>query len=348
MSGDDKETIEPARSVRLPDRVERALRGAREAARADQQRKAGRWLAVVPVSIGVILLALLMPRSAPPESVPLPRVDGRVIAAIEKADDSRAATAESERLPTYVLAVGTQLRVLHALDVRGGDEVERIDARRRLDGAVRDLPKDSVETELLSLRSLQLRRFLDAIQHWEATGQRNDDLTELGGSFLQRAEDAGWVKDRRLLMSDTERRVAFKVVWNTLVGVDTHPAFALSLDEQRAIHAFYIRHPRPPESHRLALALERESATTPEACARVNLEERRQAEMWRADKIKRLGSIDPSYPTEVALGVAYYRAGRYDLSAEAFTAYIARHPDGAYALRAKNHLKAALTTPYSP
>ena len=43
---------------------------------------------------------------------------------------------------------------------------------------------------------------------------------------------------------------------------------------------------------------------------------------WRAEKIKRLGTIDPSYPTAYALGVVYFRAARYDLSADSFTARI--------------------------
>jgi TolA-binding protein len=75
---------------------------------------------------------------------------------------------------------------------------------------------------------------------------------------------------------------------------------------------------------------------------RVNAEERREAELWRVDKIRKLALIDPSYPGSYALGIAYYRAGRYDLAADAFTAFISAHPDGPYALRAKNHLKAAL------
>jgi hypothetical protein len=311
------------------------------------RRRQGRWLVVIPLSLAAILLLLMMPRSTEPDEIPLPRVDARVIRAIEAADDARAAAAERERLAGYILAVGSAFRAINALDLQSsGDETEKIDARRQLESAVRDLPHhEGVEGELLSLRALQVRRFVDAIASWEATGATTTDLKELGGTFVQRIEDAGWVVGGRVLFEQTSLRVAFKLVWNTLVGVDNRPAFALTLDEQRALYTFYLEHPRPPEAYRASLALDREAATTPEACARVNREHARQLEVWRAEKIKRLGAIDPAYPTGYALGVSYYRAGRYELASEAFATFAAAHKDGPYALRAKNHLKAALLAP---
>lgn len=336
MSADDKEK-------ELPSRVRRALEQARQAAEADRKRKEGRWLALVPVAIASVLLLLMMPRATAPETVPLPRVDVRALADVARTDDARAAAAEAERLPTDVLAVGSAVRAFNVVEARGGDEVARIDARRRIDAAVRELARRSgFEEDLLALRAVQMRRFLDAVTHWERTGETSDDFEDLARAFVERATDAGWVVDRRVVLTETERRVAFKTVWNALVGANTSPGFELTLDEQRALHALYIRHPHPPESSRLALEAERRAATTAEACAKANAEHRRQTELWRADKIRRLGAIDPSYPTLYALGVAYYRAGRYDLSAEAFTTFLDDRPDGAYALRARNHLKAAL------
>jgi hypothetical protein len=329
----------------LPARVERALARARAAARADHARKEGRWLVVFPVTVGVLVLLLMMPRKAAPDAVPVPAIDARVLAKIERADDARAAAAEAAPLPGYILAVGGAFRALNGLDVRGGDDVERIDARHRLESATRDLPRGpNVESELLSLRAVQVRHFLDALARWEGTGQVDDDLVDLAGSFVNRAVEAGWVQPspRRLLMSESARRVAFKTVWNSLVGLSADRTFATSLDEERALYAFYLEHPRTPEPHRLALDAEREAATTPEACARVRANEGREMELWRADKIKRLGAIDPKYPMGYALGVAYYRAGRYDLSSDAFTTFLASQPDGPYALRARNYLKAAL------
>ncbi|MBX3217448.1 MAG: hypothetical protein KF850_35785 [Labilithrix sp.] len=348
MAADDKETTKSkrAKASGLPPRVERALSRAREAAKADRERKSGRWLAVFPVSVAVLLLLLMMPRATAPDAVPLPRIDARVLARVAGADDRRADSAEAKRLPSDVLAVGTALRALNGAEARGEDELGVLDARRNLDGALRDLGvrKDDVVPDLLALRALQTRLFLDALAHWERTGETSADFVDLAGSFVLRASDAGWVRPgRAVLLTDTERRVMFKTVWNVLVGVADNPALALTLDEQRALYAFYIARPRPAESGRLALEATWRSATTPEACAAAKLEHRRQSELWLADKIKKLGAIDPTYPTAYALGVAYYRAGRFELSAEAFTTFIGQSPDGPYALRAKNHLKAALS-----
>src|SRR6187402_3652469 len=75
VAGDEEESKAP-----LPGRVEQALERARAAAKADRERKDGRWLALVPVVIGVIFLALLMPHSTTPDAVPLPSLDRRVLA----------------------------------------------------------------------------------------------------------------------------------------------------------------------------------------------------------------------------------------------------------------------------
>ncbi len=343
----DEETKEKPRSERtksaLPERVERALARARSAAKADRERKGGRWLAVVPLTVAVVLLLLLMPRATTPEAIPVPRTNVRAVIDIARADDARAAAAEGERLPTDVLAVGGALRALNGAEVRGLDEAGVADARRQLDGALRDLArrKDAGE-ELLALRALQTRRFLDTLARWEATGETSEDFVDLAAAFVQRAADAGWLEGRRVVLDDDERRVMFKTVWNVLAATESNPLLALTLDEQRVLYTFYFVHPRTPESRRLALESERRAATTPEACARATDERRRQTELWRADKIKRFGALDPSYPTSYALGVAYYRAGRYELSADAFAAYIGKNPDGPYTLRARNHLKAAL------
>ena len=82
-------------------------------------------------------------------------------------------------------------------------------------------------------------------------------------------------------------------------------------------------------------------------CQKIVAKETAVVEKWRADKIRRFGDIDPTYPTGYALGVAYYRAGRQDLSVEQFRNWVQMHPDGPYSLRAKNHLKAAFAA-YGP
>lgn len=323
--------------------MERALARARAVAKADRERKAGRWLAVVPLGIGALLLLLMMPRATVPEAIPIPRVDERVLRRSAHDDDVRAAAAETTRLPTQVLAVGSAFRALNEAQARDATEAELIDAHRVLDAALRELGPDAkFEDDLCSLRALQTRHFLDAVEHWEATGETSDDLRALGGDFIRRLEGAGWATKQHVLLSEHQRRIMFKTVWNAVMRVEARPAFSTTLDEQRALYAFYIAHPHPPENRRELFEQQRREATTPLSCARANAEERRQTEMWRVDKIRKLAQIDAEYPGAFALGVAYYRAGRYDLSIEAFNAFIHAHPDGRYAILARNHLKAAL------
>lgn len=345
MPVDDKETTDTKRAKGpiLPPGVERALARAREAAKADQARKEGRWLALVPVAVAIVFLSLLMPRAVKPSTVPIPRTNERAVAAVARADDARARLAESEGLPADILAVGSAIRSLNGAEPRGADEIETIDARRQLDVRLREVAhRENASHDLLSLRALQTRRFLDAIDRWEASGETSDDFFDLAAVFVQRSADVGWVDGRTVLATENERRVAFKTVWNALTGLDSRAEFALTLDEERALYSFYVRHPHPSESRRMPLEAQRRIATTPQACAKANAEYARQSELWRAEKIKRLGAIDPSYPTAYALGVVYYRAGRLDLSAEAFTTYLEAHSDGPYGLRARNHLKAVL------
>lgn len=343
MPGDDKETNDEKLAAAGP-KVRSAIERVKEAAKADHARKSGRALALVPLTVAAVLLLLLMPRETLPEDVPLPLADGRVLRDVARADDARASAAEAARLPADILVVGTALRNLSGAEAHGADEVERIDARRQLDLALRSLGgRAGVTEDLAALRAVQARRFLQALAAWEKTGEVSDDFNDLAASFVVRAESAGWIVDRHVILDETERRVMFKLFWNVLAGVDTGSALNLTLDEQRALYAFYIEHPHPPESTRLTLDTDRRLATTAEACSRVNADVVRQSHLWLADKLKKLGEIDPSYPTAYALGVSYFRAGRAELAVEAFTSFLATHPDGAYSLLARNHLKALLT-----
>ncbi len=131
-------------------------------------------------------------------------------------------------------------------------------------------------------------------------------------------------------------------MWNTLVGADRIKELRLTLDENRVLYSFYLTHPHAAEPQRLAYANMRRASATDAECKRVIAQEQIDGELWRVEKIKKLGEIDPTYPTGYALGVAYYRGGRYDLSLDAFRVWLERHPDGPFAIRARNHMKAAV------
>jgi len=341
--GDEEESKEPEKP--LPGRVEQALSLARAAAKADRERKDGRWLVIVPVVIGVIFLGLLMPRATTPDAVPLPAVDRRVLGHVATEDDRAAAGAEATRLPTDVLAVGSAFRALKAAEAKDADPSTMSGLKAKLETSLAELKtRPNLEEDLFTLRALQTRHFLDALRTWEDRGETTNELVELGGSFVARLTEAGWAtaSPRRVILDDAQRRVAFKIVWNGILQFDKRPRFMLSLDEQRTMYTLYFEHPHPSESQRGGLVAQRKSALTPVACERANAEESRQTELWRADKIKRFGMIDADYPTSYALGVAYYRIGRFDLSADAFSGWLNEHPDGPYTLRARNHLKAAI------
>ncbi|MCL2724251.1 MAG: hypothetical protein FWD69_07420 [Polyangiaceae bacterium] len=336
---------EDKKGTDLPPSVARAL--ARARAKVEGRTKPSlndRWLALIPVGAAVIMGALMLPRAAAPSSIPLPDVDERTLGRTVRDDRARAARAIETRLPGDVLAMGSAIRAFNALQLTHATEDDIMTARRAIDDARAKLAtrEDAVE-DLLSLRALQLASFLAEVERFEAAGVVSRDLEELGGGFIDRMRDAGWVERARVVLTPSERRSAFKVVWNAIAGVDQVPAFALTLDEHRALYTLYIAHPHPTSAQRMALDARRRAATTEAARERADEDFARATELWRIDKIRLLGKIDAAYPTAYALGVAYFRAGRFDLSIEQFRAWITAHPDGPFTLRARNHLKAAVS-----
>ncbi|AKU96937.1 hypothetical protein AKJ09_03601 [Labilithrix luteola] len=372
MADDDKERGDRARSQALPPSVERALARARARStdksvssklletfvgtRRDATRphahphshSGGRWLALVPVGFFVMMGVLMLPRSAPPVDVPLPEIDERALDAISHDEAMRVQGAKSTRLPGDVLALGSAIRAFNALQGGKPTEEDAVAARAAIDDARTVIgTRQTGPSDVLTLRAVQLDAFLNEVSRFESTGVVSPDLQELGGGFIDRMRDAGWISGNDVLLTPAQRRVAFKVVWNAVAGVEQLSLFQPTLDEQRALYSLYLAHPHVAESQRSALEARRAAARTEGECDRVDVDERRSLEMWRVDKIKKLGALDPEYPTAFALGVAYYRAGRYDLSIESFRSWLSTHPDGPYALRAQNHLRAAVTV-YGP
>ncbi|MDB4946039.1 MAG: hypothetical protein JWP97_5573 [Labilithrix sp.] len=304
---------------------------------------ASRWLALVPVTAALLVFLLMVPRATTPVDIPLPPVDGVALRAVHDDDDARAARARQARLPTGILAVGTAIRGMNrAMAAR--DAEAAAEGRRVLDDALRgalETDGDRALDDLRTLRAVQLEEFLGEVRKYEATGAASPELLELGGAFVDRMTDAGWITGREVLLDEPERRVAFKLVWTAMIAGDRAPGLVLSLDEQRVLYTLYLTRPHVPDSQRVSFQLMRKGAASTEECESVALKERLAAELWRADKIKKLGELDAAYPTGYALGVAYYRAGRYDLAMDAFRGWIDAHPDGPLALRARNHWKAA-------
>jgi len=305
----------------------------------------GRLLALIPVLVGVLLAALLFPRDVPPDDVPLPDLDLHKLVAAERDDDARAARAERTPLDADVRALGESIRAFNTTEAKDPKHAPWPELRAKLD-ETRVLARAHGVEAMLDLRAAQLTKFVDEVRAWEKTGSASAELEAVGGGFIRRMTIAGYVREDshrvELALGEHELRVAFKLKWNSVVRVEEDPAFAPSLDESRALYTFYILHPHATESARETFAAARRTARTQADCDALAEGERIASESWRLDKIEKLAHLDPTYPAEYARGVALYRAAKYEASARAFEAWLRLHPNGPLALRARNHLRAAL------
>jgi hypothetical protein len=298
------------------------------------------WLALVPLGVALVLGVLLLPRRVLPESVPLPIPDARELDRAAHADHELAEQARRVPLPAAVRALGSVLRDFHTLEAHeeGGEPVYH--ARRAVDGALPDALAAGAEA-LRALRAVQLEAFLEELRRFESTGVASSELGALSGGFVRSLAADGWCDGHTIAPGEDALRTMFKVMWNTLLGLEDRPELVPTLDEQRALYAFYLSHPRPTKAMRDAVASARRGAVDAAACAAIDEAERAAVEAWRIERIGRLAAIDPSYPAAYARGVATYRRGDYAASAQAFRLWLGDHPDGPLALRAQNYLRAA-------
>jgi hypothetical protein len=160
---------------------------------------------------------------------------------------------------------------------------------------------------------VQTELFTSAAARFAEAGQTSDDLHALGGDFSEVALKNGWlVKDNPI--DAVALGSLFRARWNDLTGLDEHPAFVPSLDDFRARYAFLL-------------------STGGRSEARGRLQR---------SHVEKLAARDQEYPADFARGVLLFRAHAYAASGEAFRRHLARHPDGPWTLRAKNHLLAAV------
>ncbi len=287
---------------------------------------------LVAVGIAGLVAALVVPRSVPPEELPLPSLRPADLAAARAIDRRRAELAEAEPLDVDVRALGSAIRAYGRADDEG-DESAAVSAKAAV---VRAALSPHVDAEsLLRLRAYQLEHFLAGLRRWEATGERSDDFIELGGGFSRMVERNGWCEGtpcRNLLLDEDARRATFKKRWNEIVGTQRE-ALALSLDEQRALYAFFFQHPVPL----------RGSVEDLDGAALAH-----QKNQFLLRKIDDFASIDGAYPSSFARGVVLFRMGRYPLAVEAFRRHLDGSVDGPWALRAQNHLRAALELSRDP
>jgi hypothetical protein len=286
--------------------------------------------------------ALVLPRAVPPEAIPLPRVDARALAATEGADHGLAQAARRDGLAPDLRVLGTAIRDFNILHTLEATTSEITKARAAVDKAVPEALAATGAAGLVALRAVQTEAFLDELRRYEASGEESDELKALAGAFIARISDAGWTDGHKVLMDPSQRRVAFKLAWNTSIQLEHDPALAPTRDELRVLYTFYLMHPHVGETARIAFAAARAAVHDPQLCETISGHERAAIEDWRLDKVRRLGQIDPDYPTAYAVGVVQWKRGAYGESAKAFQDFLSARPSGPLSLRARNHELAAL------
>jgi hypothetical protein len=314
----------------------------RQDAGASRKAGTGRALALIPLSVAVVLAALMLPRSAVPSLLPVPELDQRAIEREVRADRERAERSRAKLLPAEVRSLGAAVRHFNTREADNERDVELTDARAEIDRARLLLIGRGLEEEVIALRAVQLDGFLVEVERFERTGEISPELKALGGTFVARMRRVGWCEGHHLVLTDLERRAAFKATWNKLVDLDKDSIFALSNQETRALYTLYFTHPHASEAQRAALALARAQARDKETCARIDDGEHAATEAWLLPKLGEYGTLDPEYPLAFARGVVLYQRHQYADAARSFTQWLDAHPDGPWTLRARNHLRASM------
>jgi hypothetical protein len=289
-------------------------------------------LGIVAVVIAALGTLLSIPLPVAPRDVPVPLADGKTLSTTIARENAAAASIaqslEQERglmsgtSELYDLrAFGQEFRAYGTAEA-SGDTYAVVRARQRLiDAALR--ARGVGDDKLVALRAYQQQLFLTELRKWENSGQLSEELTGLGGAFLDLVRQSGWLVGSTIVMDDLVRRVFFKRRWNEVTAI-AGPAYAISLDEHRVFYAFLLTHPYVEG---------RSKIEAKQAC--------RIADLWRLRKVEELARIDAAYPYVLARGVLFYRLGRYPESAQAFRDYLGAAEDGRYVLRARNYLATA-------
>jgi hypothetical protein len=277
-------------------------------------------LGVVAVGIALASALVGVPRAVAPDVLPVPTVDRQEQRRERDADRERARSARASRLPYEVRAVGEAFRRAGALLASGYADTALAEVAE-LRGLARAARATHGDRSLLALRALQTELFLDALTGWEKNGTPTADLRELGGDFLAKAEQSGWIRNTHgLVPDDDERRLLFRARWGRLTGLfNVHP-FSPTLNEWRAYYRFLLEHPEsgPHRAGEQPAALE------------------------LLKYVSALERHDPDYPIALSRGILHYWLGDHAQAAADFRQHLARHPAGPWRLRAQNHLAAAL------
>lgn len=260
------------------------------------------------IAIGAALLAI--PRAIAPRELPLPAVDRAELSRLERVEAERLARAETKPLPYLVRAAGEALRLLGAaesessnaatLEARRTDFLEAIGAARKRHG----------DDAVLVLRAVQTALFVRAVERLRDGRMPDREALELGGAFVLRGGEMGWMHGGRMRLEPDEAASVFRVRWNSLAGLlETRP-FSPSLNEWRLYYRTLLGR-APPGSPTLS------------------------------GYVDALVKHDSEYPVLLARGIIAYWDNRFAEATELLAQHLASHPMGPWRLRAQNYLLAA-------
>jgi len=262
------------------------------------------WALIVPsVGLAVIAAAIAVPRATAPKWVPQPLVHPGQLSAELQRTAGLAARARAHPLPYDVRELGELYRRLGRTQYESVLPVAGFELRAWQD-RLRTVHSALGSAPVLQLRALQCELLVLALRRWQMTGLADDDLIELGGDIATVARASRWS------LTDAERWALALKRWTMLAGLAKHHDFAAPRDlELTQLHFFYVH----PEGSGEPLDV-------------------------RTRILKRYGMIDPTYPVDYALGVLLALNGRPDTAVTYFARHLEEHPDGAFLLRARNHL----------
>ena len=301
----------------------------------------GRALGLVPIVALLLVAPVALPRGATPNAVPLPVPDVLALERREAFDRALADKVKGAPLADDTRALGSAIRDLHTLEVHDAPPRDVAPARHAVDAAAaRAIQTDGMDG-IVALRAAQLEGFVREVQAFEATGEESDELGALGGGFVRSMRREGWIVGHTLAFDGHVLCALYKTMWGSFASLGDHAELALSLDESRALYAFYLSHPHAPEAVRLEAKAARAGAQDARVCEGIDADERRAAEAWRLERIDRFAAIDPDYPAAFARGVVQYRRAKFGAAAEAFRDWLRDHPNGPWTTRAENYLRAS-------
>lgn len=172
--------------------------------------------------------------------------------------------------------------------------------------------------ELRRLRAVQTELFLGEARTFAVTRRATEALRELGGDFAEVASVSWLGDDGRLLLTEDELRLLFRLRWGKITGTLDDEELAPSLAELRAYHALLLA--LPPGG----------LVGDPASLGRA-----------RAGTVLEYGSLDPEYPVDLALGLLELDAGEPDRAESSFLREMNSTRRGARRLRLAHHLREA-------